>query len=277
MPDESQFTTRDGVALHAVSWMPPGTPKAHVIVSHGYAEHCRRYDHVAAFLNAAGYAVHGFDHRGHGKSPGPRGYVGDFERLAEDYGAYRAHLAARTGGAPVFLLGHSMGGLVLARHAQTAGAADAHGLVFSSPLLAVGPEVSPLLVSLAAILGRWTPRLPVLKLESAAISRDPAQVWAYEQDPLVYHGKIVARTGAQFNAAIQAAQAALARIDAPLMAFHGTADRLAPVAGSRLLVAGVASRDKTLKEYPGAYHELFNEPEREAVLGGLVAWMDARL
>jgi alpha-beta hydrolase superfamily lysophospholipase len=276
MPLESQFDVGPGGPLYAVSWMPSEAPRAHVVLAHGYAEHCRRYDRVATALNAAGYAVHAYDHRGHGKSPGPRGYVGRFDQLADDLAAFRAHVSPRIGDAPHFLLGHSMGGLVLARHVQRHGAGAARGLIFSSPLLAVGPEVSPMLVKVAALLGRLTPRLPVLALDSAAISRDPTEVRAYDADPLVYHGKIVARTGAQFNEAIQAAQAQLDRLTAPIYAFHGTADRLAPISGSRLLAAGAASTDKTLQEYAGAYHELFNEPEREAVQSALLAWLGAR-
>lgn len=275
MATEAQFQSRDGLDFFEISWLPAGTPRGHVVLVHGYAEHCRRYAHVAAFLNALGFAVHSYDQRGHGKSPGKRGYIAQFDTLLDDLDTYFAHIQSRFAGQPVFLMGHSMGGLVVTRYVQTR-TLPLCGLVLSSSLLAIG-DVSPFLIALAGVLGKLTPTLPVLALDAKAISRDPREVAAYESDPLVYHGKILARTGAELNAAIKAAQARFGSITLPVYAIHGTEDALAPVAGSRLLVAGLGSTDKTLREYEGGYHELFNEPERELVLTGVGDWLQGRL
>jgi acylglycerol lipase len=275
MATEGRFQSRDGLDFFEIAWVPEAALRGHVVLVHGYAEHCKRYAHVARHLNALGFAVHSYDQRGHGQSPGKRGFIGSFDVLLGDLDTYLAHIQARLAGAPVFLMGHSMGGLVSTRFVQTR-TVPFRGLVVSSPLLAIG-DVSPVLIALAGLLGKLTPTLPVLALDAKAISRDTREVAAYESDPLVYHGKILARTGAELNAAIKAAQAAFAAITLPLLAFHGTADQLAPVAGSRLLHAGAASKDKSLREYDGGYHELLNEAEREVVLTALGDWLLARL
>lgn len=275
MPTEGRFKSRDGLDFFEMAWLPEGTARAHLVLVHGYAEHCRRYAAFAQFLNALGIAVHAYDHRGHGQSPGKRGFIARFDTLLDDLDTYFEHVQPRFAGAPVFLMGHSMGGLVVTRYVQTR-TLPLRGLIASSPLLATG-DVSPLLVALAGILGKLTPNLPVLGLDAKAISRDPREVAAYEADPLVYHGKILARTGAELNGAIKAAQARFSAITLPLYVIHGTADSLAPLAGGRMLHAGAASSDKTLREYEGGYHELLNEGERELVMTSLGDWLTKRL
>ncbi len=150
-------------------------------------------------------------------------------------------------------------------------------MVFSSPFVAIADEVSPGLWALAGVLGRVTPWLPVAKLDSTGTSRDAAVVRAYDADPLIHHGRILARSGAQLNGAIGRAQAGFGKITGPVYVMHGSEDRLVPPAGSRLLYEGCRSEDKTLKIYDGAYHELLNDLEKEAVLGDLCGWLGQRL
>lgn len=275
MVTEGRFKSRDGLDFFEMAWQPESNAIAHLVLVHGYAEHCQRYAAFAQFLNALGIAVHAYDHRGHGQSPGKRGFIASFDTLLSDLDTYFAHVQARFSGAPVFLMGHSMGGLVVTRYVQTR-TIPLRGLIASSPLLATG-DVSPVLVALAGILGKLTPNLPVLSLDTKAISRDPKEVAAYEADPLVYHGKILARTGAELNGAIKAAQARFGAITMPLFVMHGTADALAPIAGGRLLHAGAASLDKTLREFDGGYHELLNEAQRELVMTTIGDWLTKRL
>ena len=276
MSQEGNFQSRDGLEFFERRWDPSDDTQANLVLLHGYAEHSGRYGGLADALNGAGIAVHTYDQRGHGRSPGKRGYIHAFDTLLDDVDAYLAHIRPRLEGKPWFLMGHSMGGLVLTAYAQTR-SPDVRGFVFSSPLLAIADNISPTLIALANVLGVLTPWLPVASLDTTGLSRDPDAVKAYETDPLIYHGKIVARTGAQFNTAIQRARANFAAISAPAYVFHGAEDRLAPTDGGRALHEGIASSDKTLKIYDGGYHELLNDLEKQTVTDDLVAWLTPRL
>jgi len=275
MIHESRFRSHDDLDLFERRWIPQGTPVANLILLHGYAEHSGRYDHVAEVLNAIGCTVCAYDQRGHGRSEGRRGYINAFEDLITDLDAYVGHLRPHLDDKPLFMMGHSMGGLVLVHYVQTYDV-RVRGLVFSSPFLAIPPDVSRLLVALADVLGALTPWLPVASLDTQAVARDPAVVRAYETDPLNYHGRVRSRTGAQLNGAIAQARARFDRVTAPVYIVHGAEDRLVPAEGSRLLYERCRSDDKTLKVYEGGYHELLNDFGKEGVLKDLCAWLAAR-
>ena len=263
-----------GARLHRTSWMPQGEPKAVVVLAHGYAEHAGRYEHVAARLTAAGYAVHALDHWGHGKSDGEPGYVPAFGAYTDGLDTLLHAVDAEHPRLQRFLIGHSMGGLVsvlhlLERQGQYAGA------VLSGPAIVPAEAPSRLMMWISRILSRLAPRLGVLQLDAAAISRDPAVVAAYLADPLVYTGKIGARLGGEMFLAMERARAGAVRLKLPLLLLHGADDRLTAPAGSQFLEQHVSSSDRTLRLYPGLYHEIFNEPERERVLDDVVAWLDS--
>jgi len=276
MCEEGYFRSHDGLDLFEQRWEPEGEVRGNVVLVHGYGEHSSRYGHLIQALNGMGVGVHAFDQRNHGLSPGKRGYVRDFDLMLEDLAGYLDHIRARLDGKPHFVMGHSMGALILASYVQTR-ALDARGLIFSSALLAINDEVSRFLVALAGVLGTLTPWLPVASMDTAGVSRDPEVVEAYDADPLNFHGRIVARTGSQLNAAIARARANFERITAPVYIIHGTADALVPDEGSRLLHDRCRSDDKTLRIYEGGYHELHNDIEKEAVIADLCAWIGARL
>jgi alpha-beta hydrolase superfamily lysophospholipase len=150
-------------------------------------------------------------------------------------------------------------------------------MVLSGPAVAAQDQVNPLMAFSAKILGVIVPGLPVQELDVNAISRDPAVVEAYNTDPLVYHGKVPTGIG---RALLQVGETMPQRapaLTAPLLVVHGSDDRLIPVEGSRRLVECVGSTDVTLKVYPGLYHEVFNEPERDQVLDDVVSWILERL
>lgn len=255
---------------------PVDAPRGHVLLVHGYGEHCARYDHVAAALNASGYSVYSYDQRWHGRSPGKKGYIANFDRLVDDLGGYLAHVRPALDGAPFFLFAHSMGCLITATYLQRNGAPQGcKGVIFSSPFFQLPDDVSPLLIKLAGVLGTYAPWLPVSSLNTDAVSRDRAVVAAYEKDPLNHHGPILARTGAQINAAVLAARAACDKITLPAYVFHGEADGLAPFAGGKYLYEHLGSTEKTFQAYPGGYHELFNDLPKEEVLRAVIAWYDA--
>ncbi len=270
---EGKFRTRDGLELFSREWAPEGAPRANLILLHGYGEHSGRYEHVGKALNGIGLLVYTYDQRGFGRSPGKRGYIRRFDELLSDLDAYVEHLRPQLADRPLFLMGHSMGGMVLARYMQTR-KPDVRGLVFSSPLLAVKKDISPILISLARVLSALTPWLPVAKVDSADLSRDPEVARIVDADPLDYHGSMLARTGAELNAAIALARAGFKAITAPAYIIHGTDDRLVPCEGSRLLYEDCGSADKTLKLYEGGYHELVNDIEKDKVIADLCAWLE---
>lgn len=265
-----------GAKLHVTHWLPAGSPKAIVLLAHGYAEHAGRYGHVSARLNEAGYAVYAVDHWGHGQSDGTPGFVPRFSAFLDGMRELLALVEVNHPGTPRLLLGHSMGGLIatlLLIERQDAFAAAA----LSGPAILPAEPPSRFTVWISRFLSRFFPRLGVLSLDANGVSRDPAVVAAYRADPLVYTGKIGARLGKEFMDAMAAAQAGAPTIALPILLQHGADDRLTAPEGSRFLFEHVASADKVLKLYPGLYHEIFNEPEQAAVIGDLVAWFDAHV
>jgi acylglycerol lipase len=255
------------------SWRPPA-PVAVVVLVHGVAEHSSRYAHVAARLNDAGYAVYGLDHRGHGRSSGMKGNLGRFAGAVADLHAVRRLAEADVPDRPVFVLGHSLGGLIALDYVTTTGAEGLAGVALSGT--AIDPSIGTRLQRrLAPALSALLPGLGVTALDPAWISKDPAVVSAYRADPLVYSGKVRARTGAETLRAITRVSRALAELRLPVLVMHGTEDRLASPDGARELVRSIGSSDTTLRLYGGCHHEIFNEPEREQVFADLVEWLDA--
>ncbi|GAA0527629.1 monoacylglycerol lipase [Saccharopolyspora subtropica] len=251
-------------------------PVAAVVLVHGVHEHSGRYRHVAERLVAAGYAVYAVDHPGHGRSPGTRGNIGSMA-AAVDGVALLARLARqRHDGLPLFVYGHSLGGLISLQYLTGAPAERISGAVISAPALQT-VAASTVQKLAAPVVSRLLPNLGVLSLDADAISRDPEVVRAYRTDPLNHNGRIRARTGTEMMRAINAMPQRLASLRLPLLVLHGGADRLMPPAASELVRAHAASADLTVTIYEGLYHEPHNEPEQDRVLGDVVAWLDAHL
>lgn len=265
-----------GASLHVTHWLPEGRPKAVVLLAHGYAEHAGRYIHVARRLNDAGYAVYAVDHWGHGNSDGEAGFVPRFSAFLDGMTELLTLVEINHADTPRLLLGHSMGGLIatlfLIGHQQAFVAA-----ALSGPAIVPAEPPSRFTVWISRFLSRFFPRLGVLSLDANGVSRDPAVVAAYRADPLVYTGKIGARLGKEFMDAMAVAQADASKIRLPILIQHGEKDSLAAPAGSRYLFENIASVDKDLKIYPGLFHEIYNEPERDAVLDDLIGWFDAHV
>ena len=265
-----------GAKLHVTHWLPAGRPRAVVLLAHGYAEHAGRYDHVAKRLTDAGYALYAIDHWGHGRSDGTPGFVPRFSAFTDGMAELLTLVEVNHADTPRLLLGHSMGGLIatlfLIERQQAFVAA-----ALSGPAILPAAPPSRFTVWISRFLSRFFPRLGVLALDASGVSRDPAVVAAYQADPLVYPGKIGARLGKEFMDAMAAAQAGAPTITLPILIQHGEADRLTAPDGSRYLFEHVSSADKTLKIYPGLFHEIYNEPEQDAVLDDLLGWLDAHI
>ena len=272
---EDQLAGAAGVRIFWQAWVPEGTPRAVIVIAHGASEHSGRYEHVAVRLNAEGYAVYAIEHRGHGRSEGRRALIDRLDNAVADLDGLVSIAVERHPGVQVFLLGHSMGGAIAVRYAVLHGDRLA-GLVLSGPLAAL--DAAPAAQRIAArVLSALTPGLPVVGIDSTLVSRDPEVVQAYTSDPLVYHGKLPARTVNELANAIEAFPEQAARITVPTLIMYGTADALCPPAGSVMLNERIGATDKTIKAYDGLYHEILNEPEQQQVLDDMCAWLAARV
>lgn len=275
-PIISSFAAADGPRLHRCDWVPDGdTAAPTVLIVHGLGEHIGRYERTALRLAAAGWHVAGYDQRGHGQSEGARGAIAQRDSLLRDLARLIDIVRGERGG-PLVVLGHSMGGN-LAMGYVLGGDAGISALVLSAPALQPGDGFSPLMLRAARVLGRIAPALRAQRLSADAISRDPAVVAAYRDDPLVFTGRVTAGIGAALIGAMQTFPARYAQLRLPILVLHGTADQLADVAGSRELERLAVSADLTAHYYDGLYHEVFNEPERDRVLADLVTWLDGHV
>jgi acylglycerol lipase len=249
-------------------------PVGAVVLVHGAHEHGGRYRHVAERLAAAGYAVHAVDHPGHGRSPGRRGNIGSMAAAVDGVAELVRLTAEQHPGVPLFVYGHSLGGLIALQYLTGTPDARVTGAVLSAAALdtsaanAVQKVVAPL-------LSRFLPDLGVLQLDAEAVSRDAEVVRDYRADPLNHTGRMVARTGAELMATALAMPRRLPALTLPLLVLHGTADRLVPPAASEVVRAHAGSPDLTVRIYEGLFHEPHNEPEKDDVLGDVVAWLDA--
>jgi alpha-beta hydrolase superfamily lysophospholipase len=262
------------VMLRGQAWLPDLEPSVIIVISHGLAEHSGRYATLAERLVARGYGVYALDHRGHGRSAGPRANIERFSYLVSDLGGFLGRAQRQHPDATTFLIGHSMGGAIaLATALLSPGSLK--GLVLSAPALAAGEAVPPLKEFAVRLLSRFSPNTGALTLPATAISRDPAVVRAYESDPLVFRGAIPARTLVELLEAMATFPDAVSRLRMPVLVQHGTADRLVPLAATRPLYERLGnSRQRTLRVYEGLFHEAYNEPEREQVLADLEAWIE---
>jgi alpha-beta hydrolase superfamily lysophospholipase len=270
-----QFPGCRDTTLRAQAWLPERDPRAIVVISHGLAEHGGRYRELAERLVAERYAAYALDHRGHGRSAGHRANVDRFDYLVSDLGTFIARAQREHPGAQVFLLGHSMGGAIaLAAALRYAG--SLRGLVLSAPALSAGEALPAFKLLVVRMLSVLAPDTGALTLPAAAISRDPAVVRAYENDPMVHRGPIPARTLAELLQAMKMLQEHAHELRLPVLIQHGTADSLVPMAAVRTTYQRLGSpKTRTMQAYDELFHEVYNEPERERVIADLLSWLAA--
>jgi len=272
---EERFDSADGLSLYQRIWLPRGDAVAVVVVLHGVIEHSGRYAALAEDLNRHGYAVYAMDLRGHGRSGGPPVLVRSFDQYLDDLQLLLGRVAAREPGKPLFVFGHSMGGLIATLLAATR-TVEVNGLVLSAAALRVAPGVFPVLRHLAALVARVWPTLRLVRVDGARISRDPEVLEQFRGDPLVFHGRFPTCTGAEIFRAARQIQANMEAVRLPLLILHGTGDLITDPEGSRELYRRAASTDKTLRLYAGLYHDLVGEPEKDQVKADLFEWLSAR-
>lgn len=261
-----------GCGLRGYAWRTPGA-RAGVLLTHGFAEYAERY--VTRYfalvpkLNALGFDVYGWDLRGHGRSPGARG-VADLREAVADHRAARRALA----GKPLFLVGHSLGGLVTAASVAE-DQAGVDGVVLTAPSLLISAPAH--LRAIAGVVAMIAPgaRL-VAPLDVAGLSRIPEEIAAYRADPMVSDSRVPARTGATAIAVAEQAWTRYSAWTVPTLVLHGERDTATDPEGSKRFAAAIASPDKTLQLFPEGRHELLNDLDREAAWGVISAWLTQR-
>ncbi len=272
--ENGSFEGEGGVEICWRRWPVAGTARASVVISHGGGEHSGRYGHVASRLNQGGFSVFALDHRGHGRSGGERVRFDSVAPLAADLGRM-VDLAAREDpeGRP-FLLAHSMGSPIALLYAFD-NQDRLRGMVFTGALALLDAPLPVRIIS--RVLARISPATGVFAVDPDTVSRDPGVVRAYDADPLNFHGKFPAGTMKALGDSIESLPARLPSLRVPLLVMHGAEDRLTSPGGSELIHRLAGSDDKQLRIWEGLRHEILNEPEHDAVMDEIVAWLEAHI
>ena len=265
------WKTSDGLDMYARGWAPQGMPKAAIMLVHGHGEHVARYDHVAAALTGKGYALLGFDLRGHGRSGGSRGHTPSYDTLMDDIASFSQQTDLRYAGLPRFLYGHSLGGNLVLNYALRR-KPDLHGVIATGPWLKLAFDPPASQVTLGRLMNGIAPGFTQhSKLDTQGLSHDQVVVAAYEKDPLV-HDKISARLFvAIYESGLWALEHA-AEFPLPLLLMHGAADPITSARASQEFTKK-AGNQATLKIWDGLYHEIHNELEKAEVFNTMLDWL----
>ncbi len=267
------FTARDGTQLLARHWVvTAGEPRGAVVIMHGLKDHSARYATFAKRLVDAGYDVHAFDLRGHGRSAGPRVSPDEWTGYVDDLDRFLTAVEAREPHRPIFLFGHSMGGAIATLTAERHHPKLA-GLILSGPALAVAAP--PLLVAATRMSGFLTPKFPGFDLPNSKFSSDPAAEKQIGADPLISQPPAPVKTAAGLIEGMREIWANTDQLTMPILAMHGTRDQLTAPWGSKALIDAVPTNDRTLRIYDKFAHDLLHEPTGKQVEDDIVAWLGA--
>ena len=271
---EGTFTGVGGIAIFTRTWRPPGKPRGVVVIVHGFNSHSGQYFWVAEQFLAAGLAVYALDQRGRGKSGGERFYVEKFSDYVDDLATFISLAKSHEPGLPVFLLGHSAGGVVSCLY-TVQHQAELAGLICESFAFQVpAPDV---VLAVLKGLSHLAPHAHVLKLKNEDFSRDPKVVEAMNNDPLIAGESQPAETVAEMVRADERLKNEFPLITLPLLILHGTQDKATKPSGSQFFYDNAGSNDKTLKLYDGAYHDVLNDLGKEKAMADIVQWISSHL
>jgi len=271
---EETFAGKGGLKLAARIWRPEAPPRAVVVINHGFLAHRGQYQWAAEQLVERGFAVYAYDMRGHGKSEGERYWVDQYQDYVEDLGTFVKLARAREPDLPVFLLGHSAGGVISTVFVQSH-ANLLSGFICESFAFEVAPPEFILQASKA--IAALFPHAPILALKPSDFSRDPAVVQGIIDDPLVIHTPGPAHTLAELVRAHDLIGETFGKVTLPVLIVHGTLDKATRPHGSQRFYDEAGSKDKTLKLYEGHVHDLLADVDRELVVRDMAGWMDARI
>lgn len=273
MKNERTFEGVGGLKIAARSWRPEEAVRGIVLLIHGFNSHSGYMVWPAEQFYSRGFAAYALDLRGRGKSEGERFYVEKFSDWLEDVDKLAAIARAENPGAPVYVLGHSVGGVIASSYVfdhQT----EIAGLICESFALDVGlPQIAQLALEGASYL---IPHLPVYSLKNEIFSRDPAVVNAMNNDPLIANEKQPAETASEVLKAAARLKGNMPNFKVPVFIIHGTADEATRPEGSQYFYDNLGSEDKTLKLYEGGYHDLLNDIDKQTVMADILAWVTER-
>ena len=273
-PKEETFEGAGGLKIFMRSWRPEGALRGVVAICHGFNSHSGQYLWVAEQLVAQGLAVYALDLRGRGKSEGERFYIENVSEYEGDVAQMIQIAKAREPGLPVYLLGHSAGGVVATYYTMDH-QSELAGLICESFAYQVpAPDFA---LQVIKGVSHIAPHTGVLILPNAAFSRDPAVVKAMDEDPLIAHENQPSSTVAALVRADERLKRDFNTITLPVFILHGTLDKATKPAGSQFFYDHASSADKTLKLYEGHFHDLLNDIGKEEVMGDIIAWLNARL
>ena len=275
---EDFFTslTSPSSQIYYQSWIPAEEPKAALIVVHGLGEHSGRYMNLVNHFVPKGFAVYGLDHVGHGRSDGSRVFVERFDQYVETVHQFVGMVSGWLPDTPRFLVGHSMGGLIGTAYLISHQSA-VKGAILSGPAVKVPDDVSAVTMTVGKLLSALLPNTGILQLDANHVSRDPAVVRTYVDDPLVYNGKVTARLASEMLKTMRQVTENASQITVPVLVVQGGDDKLVDPSAGPMLVQNVSSVDKTLKMYDGFYHEIFNEPDHLQVMADVEEWLGIQL
>ena len=264
-----------GVSLFRQVWRARGAERAVLINLHGLGDHSGLYPLLVEYFQSRGITVHAMDLRGNGRSGGQRAYIERWDEYREDLHRFVGLVREEEPGQPLFLLGNSLGGLIVLEYAQRY-PEGLRGVIAASPPLGRLGVPAPLL-AIGRVLSRVWPRFSIRTgMDLSGLARDPVVVQTVLSDPL-FHRVGTARLSTEVVAAITRVQAAASTFPLPVLILHGSSDRMVPPEGSREFVARVGHSDRELKEYAGAFHVLFADLDHERVLADVERWIEARL
>ena len=275
---ESKWESSDGITFFMRGWEPDTDPKALIALVHGLGEHTGRYLHVGKVMTDAGYAMAGFDLRGHGKTGGARGHSSSLNVYMQDIRKFFDLLAQRYPALSPFLYGHSLGGLLSLSYAIQYGA-GLKGVMVTGAALRSSLQEQKAKIAVAKLLGAFLPAMTIQSgLDPTTISRDQKVVDAYVSDSLVHYSTSLG-FGKSALSAIDLCFARAREFTIPLLIMHGTGDKLTYPRGSEdfARLVGEAGNDVTLKLWDGLYHEIHNEPEKTEVFTFMTEWLDKQL
>jgi alpha-beta hydrolase superfamily lysophospholipase len=271
---EEKFQGTGGLNIFMRSWRPEGAARGAVVIVHGFNSHSGQYLWVGEQFAAAGLAVYALDLRGRGRSDGERFYVDKIEDYVDDVATLVRRAKSENPGSPVFVLGHSAGGVVSCVYTLDH-QSEVDGLICES--FAYELPVPDLALSFLKGLSYITPHTHVFGLKNEDFSRDPAVVESMNSDPLIKGESQPAQTAAVMINADKRLKEGFQSITLPVLILHGTVDKATKPSGSQHFYEQAGSTDKTLKLYEGHYHDLLNDLDKEVVMADIQSWIGERI
>lgn len=268
------FKSADGLELYYQSWHPQGSARAVLVIVHGHGGHSGIFSRLVQYLVDRGYIIYSYDLRGHGRSPGQRGYINSWTEYRTDLTAFLELVRTKQPDLPLFLVGQSMGGVIASDYALRE-SARLQGLILISPALGLG--ISPIRLLIGKMLSRVRPNFALSAgIDMSAGSRDLEVVAANARDPL-RHTQGTARLATELLETIDWVNAHVEELQVPLLMLHGGADRVTLLENSQTFFKNSTLADKEMHEYPNSYHELHNDLDYQQVLADMNHWIEKHL